>query len=140
MPSFTISILENPSDEDRQAILNPLVIFNRAETGDDRYEPVAFMLRDETGEGVGGLWAHLYYDWLLVELLFVPAKLRGKAHGSKLLMHAEQFAKEKGCVGIWLDTFSFQAPGFYEKHGYERFGTLEDYPRGKQRLFFRKIF
>jgi GNAT superfamily N-acetyltransferase len=98
------------------------------------------MLKDDAGQSVGGLWGELYYDWLFVELLFVPESLRGKDFGSKLLGEAERIAKAKGCTGIWLDTFSFQAPGFYEKHGYERFAALENYPRGKQRFFFRKIF
>ncbi|MEF0941743.1 GNAT family N-acetyltransferase [Rhizobium sp. BR 362] len=140
MPDITISVLDNPSEDDHRAILNPLLAFNRAKTGDDRYEPVALVLRDATNQTVGGLWAKLYYDWLFVELLFVPESLRGNALGSKLLKQAEQLAKEKGCVGIWLDTFSFQAPGFYEKQGYERFGTLPDYPRGRERVFFRKVF
>ncbi|MDK4740336.1 GNAT family N-acetyltransferase [Rhizobium sp. CNPSo 3464] len=140
MSPVTVSILDNPSDDDRQAIANPLLAFNDAKTGDDRYEPIGIMLRDEAGEAIGGLWAKLYYDWLFVELLFVPESLRGEKLGSTLLTQAEQIAREKGCVGVWLDTFSFQAPGFYEKQGYERFGSLQDYPRGKERVFFRKVF
>jgi GNAT superfamily N-acetyltransferase len=140
MPSVTVSVIANPSEEDRRAVLDPLLAYNRAKTGDDRYEPIAIMLRDGTGAAIGGLWAQLYYDWLFVELLFVPESLRGQKLGSTLLRQAEQIAKEKTCVGIWLDTFSFQAPGFYEKHGFERFGALQDYPRGKERIFFRKVF
>jgi ribosomal protein S18 acetylase RimI-like enzyme len=51
---------------------------------------------------------------------------------------AEDLARERGCVGVWLDTFDFQAPEFYRKHGYEQFGRLDDYPPGHQRLFFQK--
>ncbi|MBB5575139.1 MULTISPECIES: GNAT family N-acetyltransferase [Rhizobium] len=140
MPKATIAILDNPSEEDHQAIVNPLLAFNNAQTGDDGYEQIAIMLKNEAGSAVGGLWAKLYYDWLFVELLFVPENLRGEDFGTKLLAQAEQIARQKTCVGIWLDTFSFQAPGFYEKNGYERFGTLEDYPKGRARIFFRKVF
>jgi GNAT superfamily N-acetyltransferase len=139
MSTTTISLLENPSEEDRLAILNPLLVYNDANIPDDRFERIAIMLRDEAGEAVGGLWAKLYYDWVFVELLFVPESLRGQDLGSKLLAQVEEIAEEKACTGVWLDTFSFQAPGFYEKRGYERFGILENYPRGVERIFFRKL-
>jgi GNAT superfamily N-acetyltransferase len=140
MPDPVISILDQPSDEDRRAIYNPLIEFNKTNIGADSFELVAIMLKDDVGQSIGGLWGELYYDWLFVELLFVPESLRGKGFGSKLLGEAERIAKTKGGTGIWLDTFSFQAPDFYEKHGYERFAALENYPRGKHRFFFRKIF
>jgi hypothetical protein len=41
---------------------------------------------------------------------------------------------------VWLDSFSFQAPGFYKKLGYSVFGTLPDFPKGETRYFFSKRF
>jgi ribosomal protein S18 acetylase RimI-like enzyme len=48
-------------------------------------------------------------------------------------------AAARGCIGVWLDTYAFQARGFYEKLGYEVFGTLADHPRGGGRFFMRKL-
>jgi len=53
-----------------------------------------------------------------VELLFVPPELRSQALDARLLARAEAVARAKSCTGIWLDTYSFQAPGFYLKQGY----------------------
>jgi GNAT superfamily N-acetyltransferase len=53
---------------------------------------------------------------------------------------AEIFARERGCIGMWLDTFEFQARGFYEKLGFEVFGTIEDHPVGMNRYFMKKRF
>jgi GNAT superfamily N-acetyltransferase len=139
MSNPVISILDDPSNEDRLAILNPLLEFNKSRVADDNFELIAIMLKDDDGQSVGGLWGKLYYDWLFVELLFVPESLRGQDFGSKLLAEAERIAKAKDYIGIWLDTFSFQAPGFYAKNGYERFGALDNYPRGRERVFFRKF-
>jgi ribosomal protein S18 acetylase RimI-like enzyme len=41
---------------------------------------------------------------------------------------------------VWVDTFKFQAPGFYQKLGYEVFGVLPDYPRGRRCFFLHKRF
>jgi hypothetical protein len=37
-----------------------------------------------------------------------------------------------------LDTYSFQAPGFYQRLGYEVFGVIHGYPRGYQKWFLKK--
>ncbi len=59
--------------------------------------------------------------------------------GSRLMQMAEDLAVEKGCAGIWLDTFDFQAPDFYRRHGYTEFGQqIDDYPPGSKRFFFQK--
>jgi GNAT superfamily N-acetyltransferase len=135
-----ITIPPEPSDADREAVLRPLLAYNQANGGASKYEPVAIMLRDTTsGDSLGGLWGKLYYNWLFVELLFVPDHLRGADFGTHLLARAEELARQKNCVGIWLDTHRFQAPAFYLKQGYETFGTLDDYPKGGKRFFFRKL-
>jgi GNAT superfamily N-acetyltransferase len=79
-----------------------------------------------------------YYRWLFVELLFVPASMRGQGLGTELMRQAESVARARGCHGIWLDTFSFQAPDFYERLGFDRFGTIDAYPLQHSRLFFQK--
>jgi GNAT superfamily N-acetyltransferase len=95
-------------------------------------------LQDAAGETIGGLWASSFYDWLFVELLFIPEELRRHQLGSRMMKQDEQIAVARGCTGIWVDTFEFQAKGFYEQLGYSVFGTIEDYPRGTSRFFFRK--
>jgi GNAT superfamily N-acetyltransferase len=139
MTAITTRIIAEPTEADHLAILNPLLAFNETKTGDDRYRPLAIALSDETGQVAGGLWAKFYYDWLFVELLFVPEKLRGRGLGASLLLQAEEWARNHSRNGIWLDTFSFQAPGFYEKQGYTLFGAIDDYPSRHRRMFFRKL-
>ena len=51
---------------------------------------------------------------------------------------AEEVARARGCVGVWLDTFGFQAPGFYLRQGYTKLGELPDYPAPHVRQFFAK--
>ncbi len=75
---------------------------------------------------------------MFVEYLVVPDALRGNGTGTRMMQTAEQVARDRGCMGIWLDTFSFQARGFYEKLGFSVFGTISDYPLGHQQYFMAK--
>ncbi len=73
-----------------------------------------------------------------MDALWVADVVRGQGHGGRLLAAAEAYALERGCIGVFLDTFSFQARPFYERNGYGVFATLADYPPGHERCFLRK--
>jgi GNAT superfamily N-acetyltransferase len=130
----------NPA-QDRKWLLDRLVAFNESRTGPSSSASYVILLYDRAGgRPLGGLAGVSFYDWFYVELVFVPEHLRHAGWGSKLIRQAEAEAVRRNCVGVWLDTYGFQARGFYEKHGYEVFGVLDDHPRGTQRAFMRKTF
>lgn len=129
---------QNPTDEERQAILLPLRAYNAQKAGISTPEPIALLVRDESGDILGGLYGRVFYRWLYIELLSVPEQGRGQGIGSTLMQMAEDLAREKECLGVWLDTFEFQAPGFYRKLGYSELGQIADYPPGHTRYFFQK--
>jgi GNAT superfamily N-acetyltransferase len=97
-------------------------------------------LVDETNIVIGGLWGITVFEWLLIQILVVPETMRGQGLGSGLLSTAEQAARARGCRGVHLGTFSFQAPEFYRKMGYTHFGSLENFPPGHAQLYFCKRF
>jgi GNAT superfamily N-acetyltransferase len=105
------------------------------------YQGFGLLLKHpESEEVVGGLTGYGLYDWLFVQYLAVPEALRGQGVGRQLMQRAEAWAREQGLVGMWLDTFEFQARPFYEKLGFTSFGTIEDHPVGSRRHFFSKRF
>ncbi len=122
----------------REVVLAPLRAYNIAQAGDPRIRPVAILIEDDAGAACGGLWGRIGYDWLFVELLGLPEAARGQGLGRQLMDQAEVIAREAGCAGIWLDTYEFQARGFYEKLGYTVFGALDDHPVGQRRFFMMK--
>ena len=136
--TLSITIPEEPTEVHRAAIIAPLRAYNIARAGDPHISPVAILLTDERGDHVGGLWGKCAYDWLCIELLAIPEDRRGEGFGNALMNKAEVIARANGCIGLWLDTYEFQARGFYEKLGFELFGTLDDHPIGQKRFFLRK--
>lgn len=122
----------------REAIVGPLVAYNVQHTGVNDSRPLVLTLHSENDDVVGGLWGRTAYRWLFVELLFVPDFLRGRHIGAELMARAEGEAIHRGCHSAWLDTFEFQARGFYERLGYRCFGQLDDYPPGFARYFMKK--
>ena len=128
----------NPKQADLDAVVKGLTEFNAAKAGDLGHSKFAVFLRDDSGSVVGGLKASIEFKWLHVEILWLSDSLRGGGWGSKLLAAAEAHGRKSGCVNAWLDTFSFQAPGFYRKQGYTEYGSLKDFPPGHTRYFFVK--
>ena len=115
----------SPDSRDHAALLERLVSANLARGGPGDYRNIAVILRDpDTGEASSGVWGSILYGWLFIELLYVAEPNRRHGLGSRLLTAVEDAARERGCVGAWLSTYAFQAPGFYEKNGYEPFGEL----------------
>ena len=139
-PLAALEVVEAPTDADRQSILEVLVAYNRAEGPPTKAVALAIVIRNKAGVIEGGLWGHSIYDWLRIELVVVPESARGHGVGRALMVKAEAVAQERGCVGAWLDTFSFQARGFYEKLGYRLSGTIEDHPLGGARYILSRRF
>ena len=107
-------------------------------TGHDDWYPVAFFVKTDESEILGGLLGHIWAHWLCIAILAMREPFRGHGYGTELLARAERYALERGCTNVWLSTFSFQARPFYERLGYRLFGTLEDYPKGYSLFFMTK--
>jgi len=106
--------------------------------GPSHYRRTVISARNPKGRLLGGLILESYWRESYVELLWVSAKVRGMGLGSQLLRRAEDLARRRGSRMIHLNTFSFQAPRFYEGLGYRRFGRLTGSPTGHSRHYFVK--
>jgi GNAT superfamily N-acetyltransferase len=138
MSTPRISIEPHAPESLRSHVRDHLNTFNVAVTGFAEYHAVSIFLRDERDEVLGGLLGSIWGGWLQVGILWVTEPLRGQGHGRRLLEAAEGYARERGCTHAWLTTFSFQAPDFYPKLGYEPFAVLEDHPLGHRHHFLQK--
>jgi ribosomal protein S18 acetylase RimI-like enzyme len=135
------NILQTASEEDAAFILNGLITYNTHKVPlirDLPYEPCNLVAKDSADVIIGGCVGRIYLSALFIEFLWVENAHRKHGLGTQLLDRAEHLAKEKSCSIIHLDTFSFQAPDFYKKNGFEVFGILDGYPDGICRYYLKK--
>ena len=118
-------------------IMEKLRGFNRQSIGVVDRRPVILTLTSDD-DVIGGLVAETFMGWLSVDALWVAESHRGRGHATALLAEAAQEARRRGATDGVLDTFSFQAPGFYRKRGYREFGRLDGFPAGHHRHYMTK--
>jgi GNAT superfamily N-acetyltransferase len=138
-PLSPAPVIQPASADDTRAVFAGLLAFNQAASGDALDDqPVNRVIHDDAGQVVAGIAADVCGGWLMVHALWVDDTRRGEGLGQALLAEAEQQARALGAHAVTLDTFSWQAEGFYLKQGYEMFGRLQDFPPGHQRMYLRK--
>ena len=130
--------LENTESQKSQIIGDLIRSYNRSKREVAESEPLNLYIEDEHGEIMAGLVAETFGNWLQIEYLFVKEDLRGQGIGSQLLQQAESEAKKRNCRFAFVNTYQFQAPAFYQKHGYKEVFTLKDYPYTGQRHYYQK--
>jgi GNAT superfamily N-acetyltransferase len=128
------------SMETFRAIYDALDACSRGVIGPTQPRLLVIPLYHKDGSVSGGLWGCTNFQWLHVEMLFVPQTLRAQGVGSALMAAAETEARSRGCRGTYVDAFSFQAAPFYRKLGFTQFGRLDDFPPGHDRLYFCKRY
>jgi GNAT superfamily N-acetyltransferase len=138
MMNIRLVVEPHASEALKDVVRDGLALYNVAATGAAEYYPVSLFLKNEHQEVLGGLLGHIWARCMHIAILWVAPILRHQGHGSALLQAAEQLAVERACTLVTLETLSFQAPGFYAKHGYETIAVLPDYPPGHQKHFLKK--
>jgi len=90
------------------------------------------------GELVGACYGGTWGGTCELESLWVHPDLRRSGLGTRLLAAAESEAAQRGCHQVVLLSHWIQAPGYYERQGYEIVGQVEDYPAGTDAIWYRK--
>lgn len=134
--------IEIPTKDEEDLIDDELMIYNIRQvppTQDVPFEKICRCAKDEDGNVIGGVLAcSVMWHVLSIESVWVSEEYRGMGFASELLDEVEEHARGMGCHLAYLDTFDFQAKGFYEKQGYRVFGELNGMPKGHVRYYMCK--
>ena len=137
--AYVFEVVDGGPARDVTFINQSLSWHNAEKAGESGYRPLHIFVRDSKGAVVAGVLGTTYWGWLVLDIIWVDAKLRGHGYGRKLLRMAEAEAINRRCQHSYLDTFSFQgAMPFYKAEGYLTFGALEGFPTGHRRFFMKK--
>ena len=138
-----ILISQDCTIEESEYITRKLIEYNLKNVPSNQkplFEPLRLVLKDDSSQVIGGIIGELAcWNRLNINIFWVDERFRSLGFGKKLLSEAEVIAKKKGCKIILLDTFSFQAPEFYLKNGYELYATLDNCPEGYKKYYFKKV-
>src|SRR5262249_46858651 len=108
-----------PTPDDVQYLEDRIYEFNSSVTGITDGEWLAILVRDHADRIVAGICGNTWGGTCEVRQFWVEESRRHRGLGTDLLRAAEQEARRRGCTQIVLMTFSFQAPSFYERNGFE---------------------
>jgi GNAT superfamily N-acetyltransferase len=133
---LSISV-ERTVGKTKKAVLDGLIRYNNEKMGKQKYKRLAISLR-EGNQIVGGIVGEVWTAVLFIQFFWLEQGLRGTGFGRKLIAAIEDEARRFGAKRSYLDTMSFQAPGFYRICGYKEFGSIEGYPGGVTRHWFTK--
>ncbi|WP_367716655.1 GNAT family N-acetyltransferase [Nitratireductor sp. GISD-1A_MAKvit] len=134
----TFEISDTPDEAALARVESELAAFNDANVGPSEKATLAILVRDETGTVLAGISGYTAWGWLYVQKLWVDESLRGQGMAGRMLAAAEEEAERRGCHGAFIDTFNPGAEKVYTRQGYEEFGRLEDFPKGRSRIFLQK--
>lgn len=136
-----LQITSEINKADKQTVENALYTFNLKHFPVDlrgRYEEINLYLKDENGIVRGGILAEVCWNWLEIHTFMIDEDIRKTGFGTKLLAEIETIALEKECDFIKVDTLSFQALGFYEKNGYQVYGSIDNVGRDFENYYLKK--
>lgn len=139
MSGIEITVVEDEA-KDLDGQLVHILETHSSEAGSPFVEEDVGVRATQDGKLLGGLTGKAHLGWLYVKLLAMTPDARGKGVGARLMERGEEIARGMGLVGVYLDTYDFQAPGFYEKIGYTEIGRLPAAGGHPQRIWYRKLF
>ena len=127
-----------PTPQDVEYLEDRIYEHNASVTGIADGQLLAFLLRDDSGRIVAGICGNTWGGGCEIRQFWVEESQRRRGLGTRLFQAAEQEARRRGCTQMLLMTFSFQAPAFYARIGFEVVATIADHPRGHRNFLMRK--
>jgi GNAT superfamily N-acetyltransferase len=138
MDSRDFVIESHPAIADVRFLEDRLYDYNAAQTGVDDGQWLAIFVRDAQQQICAGLEGWTWCGSCYIRHVWVHEDLRGQGYGTQLMRAAEAEAVTRGCSHMVLASYDFQAPGFYQRLGYEIFAVLDGHPRQHRHYYLHK--
>jgi ribosomal protein S18 acetylase RimI-like enzyme len=132
-------IEDHPAPHDLEFLEHQINHYNMVQTGAFDGRALTVFVRNEQQDIIAGIVGYTWAGMCEIQFLWVHPDVRKQGYGTRLLHLAEQEAQQRSCSIIILSTYSFQAPAFYQRHGYEVVGRIDDCPPNYTNYYLKKI-
>lgn len=127
-----------PKLKDYKTLSDGMLSYHAKQGHQRTSEVINIFLKDKNKKVYGGVIVTVLWNGIEINSLWVEESLRGQGWGRKLMEEAEKEGKKRGCTIIYTNTFTWQAPHFYEKLGYKPYGKLDNFPPGNSLTYYYK--
>ncbi len=133
-----VSINGEPNPIDKQVMIDGMLSYHASKGHVRKSETFSVVIKDQNEKLLGCVMVSFLWNGMSIQSLWVDDAVRGQGLGKKLMAMAEEEGVKRGCTIAYTDTFTWQAPGFYEKLGYKIYGKLEGFPEDNALSYFCK--
>jgi GNAT superfamily N-acetyltransferase len=137
-PDLRIDTTDEPSEPDAARVDAGLDAYNHASADMAAIRRLACFARTADGVVVAGAVGRRWGTAAELQQIWVREDLRRAGLGSRVARAFEDLARRRGCDLLYLDTFTFQAPAFYERLGFAVACELPGFPGGSSKLILTK--
>lgn len=127
-----------PNAEDKQVMVNGMLAHHTNMGHPRKTDTYSILLKDKESEVKGTIIVSFLWNGMHIDSLWVDESIRNLGWGGKLMKMVEDEAIKRHCTIAYTDTFTWQAPQFYEKLGYHIYGKLENFPEGNSLSYYAK--
>lgn len=135
--SFEVTV-GRPKARDYRILSDGMLKYHAQQGHQRASEVVNIFLKDNEKKMRGGVIVTILWNGMEINSLWVDEPWRGQGWGRRLVEAAENEGRKRGCTFAYTNTFTWQAPGFYEKLGYKIYGKLDDFPPGNTLTYYTK--
>jgi ribosomal protein S18 acetylase RimI-like enzyme len=124
--------------EDKKVMVDGMLAYHASQGHPRKVTTSSILLKNKSTRLYGVVSMSFLWNGMEIQSLWVEESVRNQGWGTKLMEAAEQEGRKRGCTFSYTNTFTWQAPEFYEKLGYTLYGKLEDFPEGNSLSYYRK--
>lgn len=133
-----IPIEGDPNPEDKKVMVDGMLAYHASKGHPRKSDTYTVLVKDESSKLLGCVIVSFMWNGMSIQTLWVDESVRSHGLGKKLMAMVEAEGIRRGCTIAYTDTFTWQAPGFYEKLGYTLYGKLEGFPEGNALSYYSK--
>lgn len=93
------------------------------------HKPICFVIRQKN-KLIGAVIGRIFWGAFHIKNVYTDKEYRNKGYAKKLMLRAIDYAREKECPFVFLETLDTQAPELYKKLGFKLEYRREGYSKG----------